>query len=158
MILGCWFFSNTCNKLAVSWNSSLQCVHDLSNVHTWAMFFSRHLASMSFMVPVWASTDSGSVPIWGARVRSHAIQRRLFIVLMTAAHISPNAFSLRKFLSNTQRLFLTVHNIIRTYYTSHSYAHLHLLFYMSYSQLHFFWSSWQAGFPRLLVSDTVTAT
>ncbi len=47
---------------------------------------------------------------------------------------------------------------MHTYYTSHSYAHLHLLFYTSYSYLHFFWSSWQAGCPRLLVSDTVSIT
>jgi hypothetical protein len=80
----------------------------------------------------------------------------LFIVLMTAAHISPNVFSLRKFLSNIQRLFPIVHsNIIHTYYISHSYAHLHLLFYTSYSKLHFFRSSWQAGCPLLLVSDTI---
>jgi hypothetical protein len=114
--LGCWFFpAILAVRLATSWNSSLQCAHDLSNVHTWAMF----------------------------------------IVLMTAAHISPNVFFLRTFLSNTQRLFLTVHNnIIHTHYTSHSYAHLHLLFYMSYLYLHFFWSSWQAGCSWPLVSDT----
>ncbi len=144
-------------RFAVSWNSSWQCAHDLSNVHTWAMFFLRHLANMSFMVPFWESTESGSVPIWGARVRSHSIRKRLFIVLMTAAHISPNVFSLRKFHSNIQGLFLTVYNnIIHTYYTSHSYTHLLLLFYTSCSHLHFFWYSWQAGCSRLLVSDTGT--
>ncbi len=141
--------------LAINWNSSLQCAHDLSNVHTLAMFFLRHIANMSFIVPFWASTDSGSVPIWGARVQSHTIRRRLFIVLMTAAHISPNLFSLRMFLSNIQKLFLIVHNnIIHAYYTSHSYTHLHLLFCTPYSYLHFFWSSWQAACSRLLVSDT----
>ncbi len=35
-------------------------------VHTWASFFLRHLVNMSFMVPFWASTDSGSVPISGS--------------------------------------------------------------------------------------------
>jgi hypothetical protein len=38
-------------------------------------------------------------PQSGAHVWSHAIRRRLFIFLMTAAHISPNVFSLRNFLS-----------------------------------------------------------
>jgi hypothetical protein len=37
--------------------------HVLNNVHTWALVFLRHLASMPFMVPFWAYTDSGSVPI-----------------------------------------------------------------------------------------------
>ncbi len=55
-------------------------------------------------------------PQFGACVRSHAVQRRLFIVLMTAAHISPNVFSLRNFLSNICVLFTAIH----TYCTSHS--------------------------------------
>jgi hypothetical protein len=44
-------------------------------------------------------------PQSGARVRSHAVWRRFFIVLLTAAHISPNIFSLRNFLSNIHVLF-----------------------------------------------------
>jgi hypothetical protein len=42
---------------------------------------------------------------FGARVQSHAIWRRLFISLMTDAHISTNVFSLREFLS-THHYFL----------------------------------------------------
>jgi hypothetical protein len=49
-------------------------------------------------------------PQFGARVRSHAVRRRLFLVLMTAAHISPNVFSLQNFLSNIHGLFLTIHS------------------------------------------------
>ncbi len=49
-------------------------------------------------------------PQSGARVRSHAVRRRLFIVLMTAAHISPNVFSLRNFLSNIHALFFIIHS------------------------------------------------
>jgi hypothetical protein len=41
-------------------------------------------------------------PFLGAHVRSPAFRRRLFIVLMTAAHISPNVFSLQMFLTNVQ--------------------------------------------------------
>ncbi len=95
-------------RSAFSYNSSIHFAHSLSNVHTWAIFFLRHLANMSCMVPFWAPTGSGFVPFGGARVRSHAVRRRLFIVLMTAAHISPNVFSLRNFLSNIHDLFLTV--------------------------------------------------
>ncbi len=49
-------------------------------------------------------------PQSGARIRSHAIRRRLFIVLMTAAHISPNVFSLRSFLNNIHVLFFIIHS------------------------------------------------
>ncbi len=98
--LGCWFeSSDTCDKVEIPLYDN---AHKLGDVHTWASFFLRHLANMSFMVPFWASTDSDSVPIWGACVRSHAVRRRLFVVLMTAAHISPNVFSLWMFLSNVQ--------------------------------------------------------
>jgi hypothetical protein len=91
------------------------------------------------------------------------VRRRLFIVLMTAAHISPNVFSLRVFLTNlqwtshynnrqwhTSILYITfIRTFTSSYYTSHSYVHSHL---------HFFCSSWQAGCPQLFVSDTATTT
>jgi hypothetical protein len=93
-------------------------------------------------------------PQFGARVRSHTVRRRLFIVLMTAAHISPNVFSLPNFLSNIHVLFLTIHStsfipIIHHIHTNNYLFYLHdiLLFY-------FFGSSWQAGCPRSLVSVT----
>ncbi len=66
--LKCWSSSNACNQVEIPLYYN---AHVLSNVHTWASFFLRHLASTSFMVPFWASTDSGSVPISGSRVRSH---------------------------------------------------------------------------------------
>jgi hypothetical protein len=91
-------------------NSSLILVHYLSNVHTWAIFFLRHLANMSSMVPSEHQLAPALSPIW-ARVWSHAIRRRLFIFLMTAAHISPNVFSLRNFLSNVHVLSLIMHSI-----------------------------------------------
>ncbi len=86
----------------------------------------------SRICPAWSPSEHLLTPAlspFRASVRSHAVRRRLFVVLMTAAHISPDVFSLRKFLSNTQGLFLTVHsNIIHTYYTSHLYARLQLYF------------------------------
>jgi hypothetical protein len=72
-------------------------------------------------------------PQFGARVRSHAVRRRLFTVLMTAAHISPNVFSLRNFLSNTHVLFLAYVTVIHTYYTSHSNNIYILLLWDNYS-------------------------
>jgi hypothetical protein len=78
-------------------------------LHTWAVFFLRHLANVSSMVLLsinwfWLCPQSG------ARVRSHAVRRRLFIVLMTATHISPNVFSLWNFLSNIHILLLMIHS------------------------------------------------
>jgi hypothetical protein len=60
----------------------------------------------------------------------------LFIVLMTAAHISPNVFSLRNFLSNIHRLFLTGHATSFISFIHHIYTHiytfyLHVLFSLS---------------------------
>jgi hypothetical protein len=49
-------------------------------------------------------------PQSGARAWSHAVRRRLFMFLMTAAHISPNVFSLRNFLSNVHALFHIIHS------------------------------------------------
>ncbi len=61
-------------------------------------------------------------PQSGAPVQSHPVRRRLFIVLMTAAHISPNVFSLQNFLSNKHVLFL-------------AYIHLHsFLLYITFKQ------------------------
>ncbi len=78
------FLSNTCNRTGNKLKFLFMISTPLSNVHNWAIFFLKHLANMSCMVPFWASTDYGSVLIWGARVRSHAVRRRLFIVLMIA--------------------------------------------------------------------------
>ncbi len=88
------------------YDPSWRTAHCLINVRTWAIFFPRHLANMSSMVPLWASTHSGFLPNLGPRVRSHAVRGRLFIVLIIAAHISPNVFSLQNFLSNIHVLFL----------------------------------------------------
>ncbi len=56
-------------RLTVSWDFRFSMCARLSNVHTWALFFLGHLANMSSMVPFWASADSGSVPIWGPRLK-----------------------------------------------------------------------------------------
>jgi hypothetical protein len=67
-------------------------------------------------------------PQFGARIRSHAVRRRLFIVLMTAAHISPNVFSLRNFFSNIHGLFLTVHSTSFTSFIHHIYTHIYIFY------------------------------
>jgi hypothetical protein len=119
------------------------------------------LVSMSYMVPFWAYTNSGSVPISGApTLEATLLWRKLFIVLMTAAHITPNVFSLQLSLTNVYwTSYYNTQQCTHTYYTSHSqnltlyYIMLHDTL-MSISHIHFFCSSWQAGCSRLIVYDT----
>jgi hypothetical protein len=70
-------------------------------------------------------------PHSGACVWSHAVRRRLFIVLMTAAHISLNVFSLWNFLSNVHILFLL-------YMQPHSYL-LYITFKQAITSFLFTW-------------------
>ncbi len=112
-------------------------------------------ACMSCMVLFWASTDFGSVPIWGPRPKPRRPEEVVYILNDSCSHF-------------TQRLFRPKvpqqHKKINSYSTLqyHSYL-LYItfictftsLFYTSYPYLHFFWSSLQAGCPRILVSNTV---
>ncbi len=142
-------------RLAVSWNFLLQLAHNLSNVDTWAMFLLRHLANTSFMVRFWASTDFSSVPILGGPA-SEATPSRRGCPNDSCSHFTQRLFPPKVPPQHTETIYMVHNNIIHTYYTSHLYAHLHLLFYMSCSHVHFFGSSWQADCPWLLVSDTRT--
>jgi hypothetical protein len=87
----------------------------------------------------------------------------MFIVVMTAAHISPNVFSLQTFLPMYSEQLIITHIAAHIHiYTSHSYVHSHLCItlydpFMNISHLHFFCSLWQAGCSRLIVSDTLHA-
>jgi hypothetical protein len=78
-------------------------------------------------------------PQSGARIRSHAVRRRLFIVLMTAAHISPNVFSLRNFLNNIHVLFFIIHSPLFILIIHHIQASNYIL--LSKWQFHSFISS-----------------
>ncbi len=49
---------------------------------------------------------------------------RLFIVLMIAAHISPNVFSLQLSLANVLNILLQYNQCTHTYYTLHSHSHI----------------------------------
>jgi hypothetical protein len=104
--------------------------------------------------PAWSPSEHQLAPAlspqFGARVRSHAVRRRLFIVLMIAAHISPNFFSLRNFLSNIHGLFLTIHStsfapIIHHIYTNNYIFYLHDTFTLSY--LRIFMAGWLPSVP-----------
>ncbi len=102
-------------------------------------------------------------PFWGTHARCHAppVEVVYTVVLMAAAHISPNIFSLQPSLTNVYwTSYYKTRQCTHTYYTSQS--HKLLLYYIilhdtlkSISHLHFFCSSWQAGSSQLLVSDTI---
>jgi hypothetical protein len=82
----------------------------------------------SQICPAWSPSEHLLTPAlspFGACVRSHAVRRRLFISLMTAAHISPNVFSLREFL-NTHDYFL----LCTQYYSYLLYIHHIHIFYL----------------------------
>jgi hypothetical protein len=79
-------------------------------------------------------------PAWSPSELTPAVRRRLFIVLMTAAHISPNVFSLQNFLSDIHGLFLTVHStsfisIIHHIYTHTYIFYLHDIFILSFLRI-----------------------
>ncbi len=102
-------------------------------MHTfWAMYILGLHSSWgtSWICPSWSPSEHlltpALSPFWGARVRSHTVRRRLFIVLMTAALISPNVFPSERSLATYSNYFIKIHNdSTQTYYTSHSYIHLH---------------------------------
>jgi hypothetical protein len=105
----------------------------------------------SRICPAWSPPEHQLAPalspILGPHPKPHCPEE-VVIVLMTAAHISPNVFSLRNFLSNIQGLFLTIHSTSFIYIIHHIHTN-NCIFYF-----HSFGSSWQAGCPRSLVTDT----
>ncbi len=104
-------------------------------------------------------------PHFGApMLEATLLWRRLFIVLMTTAHISPNVFSLQLSLASVYwTSYYYIQQCTHTYYTSHS--HNLTLYYIilhdtltSILHLHFFCSSSQAGCSRVIASDTLLIT
>jgi hypothetical protein len=80
----------------------------------------------SRICPAWSLSEHQLTPSLspiGARVRSHAVRRRLFLFLMTAAHISP-VFPSKTSSATYMYCLLRYTHIIHTYYTSHSYKQL----------------------------------
>ncbi len=119
----------------------------------------------SRMCPAWFPCEHKLTlalsPIWGPPSEAtpsvgaiYSLRRGLFIVLMIAAHISPNVFSLRNFLSNIHVLFLAYihrHSYL-SYITFNQYLHP---FITRQSFRHFFNSSWQADCSQSFMSDTI---
>ncbi len=92
-----------------------------NNVHTWAIFFLRHLANMSSMVPFWASTDSGSSP-FGPCPKPCRLEEVVYILNDSCSHFTQRLFPPRV-TQHTHGYFL----LCTKYIKYHSYL-LHITF------------------------------
>jgi hypothetical protein len=136
------------NKDGIAVNSSLKLVRYLSIVHTWAIFFLRHLANMSSMFPFEHQLTPALSPIWGPRPKPRRPEEVVYSLNDSCSHF-------------TQRLFppklprqLYIHHHSYLLYITFKQAFT-FFYYMIKSLFHFFGSSWQASCPRSLVSDTL---
>ncbi len=117
---------------------------------------------MSFRVPFWPHTEPGSARILVCEhLEATLVQRMLFIAFMAVAKVSPNVFCSQVGLLLTtykQTLhYLWVHAHIHLCYMTHSIRFIYITFMhniYTFFFLYFFWSSWQAGCPWFLMSDT----
>jgi hypothetical protein len=124
VLLGCEFFGNACSKVGIRLKFLFTFVHHLSNVHTWAMFFLRHLANMSCMVSFWASTGSGFVHICGPRTEPRRPEEVVNSLNDSCSHFTQRLFPPKLPQQHTWIISYSICNIIDIFYTSH----LHLLF------------------------------
>ncbi len=119
------------------------------------MFFLWHLANMSCMVPFWASTDSGSVPIWGPRPKPHRLEEVDYNLNDSYSHFTQLLFPPR--VPQHTSLLLAAYTVYRTSFIliiHHINSYIHIFIYMSCLQFHYFQSSWQVGCSQILVSVT----
>jgi hypothetical protein len=136
-------------------NSSLKLVRYLSNVHTWAISFLRHLANMSSMVPFWALTDSSFVPNLGPASEATPSGGGCLWSYWQLLTFHPTSFpSKTSSATNTYYSSLYIHHHSYSLYITFKQA-ITSFCYMINSLFHFFGSSWQAGCPRSLVSVTL---
>ncbi len=157
-ISGCWFLSELLEEKRLRF---------LFTIYTYVGFCTylgfglleaphEHVLHGPFLGIYWLRL----CPHYGApTLEATLLRRRLFIVLMTAAHISP-VFSLQLSLTNIYwTSYYNTQQCTPIYYTSHS--HNLILYYItlhntltSILHLHFFCSTWQVGCSQLAVSNT----
>ncbi len=120
-------------------------------VQTWTAVFLEHLAISSFMVSFQAWTESLSgLFLWACFLLPCLIQ--YLAVYLSGLGFTPNAFLLSGWLLTNVQVnnITTLHDIC-----AHMYIHyigITILLFL----LHFFHSSWQAGWSRPFLSDTHT--
>ncbi len=91
----------------------------LSNVHTWAISFLRHLANTSRMAPFWASTDSGFVPNPSPRPKLRCPEEVVYSPNDSCSHFTQRLFPPKLppqhtctiFIIHSSSLILIIHHI-----------------------------------------------
>jgi hypothetical protein len=115
----------------------------------------------SRICPPWSPSEHQLTPalspIWGLRPKPCRPEEVVYSPNDSSSHFTQRLFPLQ--------LPRNIHNYFLRYILHHSYL-LYITFtqaiisfiYITYSLFHFFGSSWQAGCPRSLVSDTLPST
>jgi hypothetical protein len=88
----------------------------------------------------------------GPRPKPRRPEEVVYSVNDSCSHLTQCLFPPKLPQQHKQIISYSTSNIIHTYYTSHLYAHLHLLFYMSCSHIHFlllriFMAGWLPSAP-----------
>jgi hypothetical protein len=120
-------------------------------VHTWTAVFLEHLVNTSFMALFQAWTESLSgLSLWTCFLLPCPTQ-------YLAIYLSGSGFTPQAFLPSEWLFTIVQVNNITTLrdICAHMYIH-HIVITILLFLLHFFRSSWQAGWSRPFLSDTVT--
>ncbi len=118
-------------------NYSLKFIHYLSNVHTWAIFFLRHLANMSRWSPSEHQLTPALSPIWSPCPKLRRPEEVVCSPNDSCSHLTQRLFPQQ----HTCTILLYTFTLIHTYYTLHSSKQLHSFIYMTNPLFHFFGSS-----------------
>jgi hypothetical protein len=127
---------------------------------TWAMFILGLFSSWGTLriCPAWSPTEHQLTPtlspIWGPRPKPHRPEEVVYIPNDSYSHFTQRLFPPKLPWQHTCTVPHYTFNLIHTYYTSHSNKQLLFFIYMTNPLFHFFGSSYQAGCPWSLVSDT----
>ncbi len=125
--------------------------HHLKSVHTWTVFFLRHLKNMSSMVPIWASTGSGFVPIWGPRPKPCRSEEVVYSLTDSCSHFTQRLFPPKLSQQHTQIISYSTFNIIHTIpFKHHIYAHIYIFYWhvlFTLSLLWIFMAGWLPSVP-----------
>jgi hypothetical protein len=73
-------------------NSSSKLIRYLSNVHTWAISFLRHLANMSSMVPSEHQLTPALSPLWGPRPKPRRLEEVVYSLNDSCSHFNHRLF------------------------------------------------------------------
>ncbi len=113
------------------------------NIATFASRMSvswKHLANMSSIIPFWASTDSGFVPIWGPRLKPRRPEEVVYSLNDSCSHFTQRLFPPKLSQQHTCTIFI-IHSSSFILIIHHIQASNYTFCYMINSLIHFFGSS-----------------